>query len=667
MAKQVIALEATLNSSPAEGSVKSLKAQLREAQAEVAAMSDKFGETSTQAANAARRAAELKDKIGDAKLLTDAFNPDAKFKAFGNALRGVVGGFSALQGAQALFGSESEEVAKVLAKVQGAMVLSQGIDSVLESKDAFKALGTMIKTNVVSAFATLKGAIISTGIGVLIVAVGVLVEQLMAMSDAADEAAESQKKLNEQTKKFAEEGLKAELDYLNRTEKLEIAKAKQAGKSEEEIFAIQQSYRASRIKSQSRAYDELKNVDAKAADELKNQIKNANVDGQTAEIEHQLKLEEIRKKAAEDKRQKQKEENDKIKEDIRKANEDARNQTKKLQEENLLASLKDERKKQEAALQIQFENQQNDILKSAASKKEKDALLLELEKNYLLNLGNLRQGFADEDEKKKKEKEKEDEEKAKELFQRNEDALNQAQKLADENYLNTIKNEEERAKEKERINYENRVAEINAMQIGEFEKNSLLQQESIKHQNILTDIEKKGQDDRNKNEEAAYKTKVELWQQTGQLLGELSDIAGKQTAIGKGLALAQIAIDTGLAISALTKNSESNPTNSVTFGAAGAIQFAAGLIRIIANIKKAKDLLKSANVPADGGGGGGGNLSSAPPAIPAPIAPQLGATALNQQLINQSGNAAVRAFVLETDVSGNQERIRRLNRAARIN
>jgi hypothetical protein len=39
----------------------------------------------------------------------------------------------------------------------------------------------------------------------------------------------------------------------------------------------------------------------------------------------------------------------------------------------------------------------------------------------------------------------------------------------------------------------------------------------------------------------------------------------------------------------------------------------------------------------------------------------------NQSQIQQMGNAAVRSFVVESDVSGNQERIRRLNRAARIN
>jgi len=74
---------------------KSLKAQLKEAQMEVQALADKYGATSVQAKEAAKRAADLKDRIGDAKALTDAYNPDAKFKAFGAALTGVAGGFSA--------------------------------------------------------------------------------------------------------------------------------------------------------------------------------------------------------------------------------------------------------------------------------------------------------------------------------------------------------------------------------------------------------------------------------------------------------------------------------------------------------------------------------------------------------------------------------------------
>jgi hypothetical protein len=52
--------------------------------------------------------------------------------------------------------------------------------------------------------------------------------------------------------------------------------------------------------------------------------------------------------------------------------------------------------------------------------------------------------------------------------------------------------------------------------------------------------------------------------------------------------------------------------------------------------------------------------------IEAPVAPALSSTALNQQMINSMNSATSRAFVLESDISGNQERIQRLNRAARI-
>ena len=104
----------------ANGSVGSIKKQLKEATNELLNMRDKFGDTSAEAVQAAKKVADLKDAIGDAKAMTDAFDPDAKFKAFGAALQGVAGGFSAVQGAQALFGAESEAVSKTLAKVQGA-------------------------------------------------------------------------------------------------------------------------------------------------------------------------------------------------------------------------------------------------------------------------------------------------------------------------------------------------------------------------------------------------------------------------------------------------------------------------------------------------------------------------------------------------------------------
>ena len=70
-------------------SVGSFKKQMKEAQQEVINTADKFGLLSKEATAAAKKVAELKDKIGDAKALADTFNPDKKFVALGGAIQGV--------------------------------------------------------------------------------------------------------------------------------------------------------------------------------------------------------------------------------------------------------------------------------------------------------------------------------------------------------------------------------------------------------------------------------------------------------------------------------------------------------------------------------------------------------------------------------------------------
>ena len=61
-------LNVNVDTSGATTSVGSLKKQLREAQQDVMALADKFGATSKQAVEAAKRAGELKDKIGFYKM-----------------------------------------------------------------------------------------------------------------------------------------------------------------------------------------------------------------------------------------------------------------------------------------------------------------------------------------------------------------------------------------------------------------------------------------------------------------------------------------------------------------------------------------------------------------------------------------------------------------------
>ena len=209
--------------------VGSLRSQLRAAQAEVATLSDKFGATSAEAVKAAQKAAELKDRIGDAKALTDAFNPDAKFKALTNSLGGVAGGFAAVQGGMALFGNESKDLEATLLKVQSAMALSQGIQALGESMDSFKQL----KAVAINAMQGIKAAISSTGIGLLVVALGTVVAYWDDIKESVSGVSDEQTKLNALTQKNVEAQDKklASLSLQDNGLRLQ-------GKSEKEILGL---------------------------------------------------------------------------------------------------------------------------------------------------------------------------------------------------------------------------------------------------------------------------------------------------------------------------------------------------------------------------------------------------------------------------------------------
>ena len=189
--KKVIELEVKSDS------LGSLKSQLRAAQNEVTAMAEKFGATSEQAVKAAKKAAELKDAIGDAKALTDAFNPDAKFNALSASIGGALNGFQAFEGALGLIGVESENVQKTLLKVQSAMALSQGVQGLLEAKDSFKQLGAVAA----DALKGIRTGIAATGIGLLVVAVGTLVAYWDDIKSAISGVSAEQEALNVKSQK----------------------------------------------------------------------------------------------------------------------------------------------------------------------------------------------------------------------------------------------------------------------------------------------------------------------------------------------------------------------------------------------------------------------------------------------------------------------------------
>ena len=592
--KTVVAAELKIEGLDKAGqSVGSIRKQLKEAQADVIAMADKFGIASKEAQAAAMKVADITDRIGDAKALSDTFNPDRKFVALGSALQGVTAGFSAFTGAMGLVGAESKEVEKLLLKVQSAMALQQGISGIMGAIDWFKLLANTIKTQVVTAFSTMKGAILATGLGALVIAIAAVVQGFSEMSDAADEAAESQKKLNEETQRFAEIGLKGELDYLNQKEKLDIAKAKLAGKSEQEIFQIQQQFRRDRIAALQREYDETKGIDAAADAAKKQAIKAAIVDGQVAEAENILKLRQMREDAAKDA-------GDKL---------DAKN---KAEQEKLKAAL-------EKLREIQAENR----------RKEKDDI-----EAYGAALA------ADD--------------------QAREDA--EIQRLKDKR-LETKAELAELAVLEDPDSIENKILKINAdleLELAALAEGDLRRQILTKEaSNKIVQIKQEEVEAKRQLSELEMQQTQNALNGIAGALDAFAEVAGRQSAAGKALSIAVTVIKTIQGgVSAFTGMVSSIP--GPVGIALGAVAAAGVVASGYASIAK----MKAVPIPGKGGGSGGGSVPSAPAA---PIIPRPQTTALDQQSINAVGNAAARSYVLETDVTNNQERIRRLNRAARIN
>jgi hypothetical protein len=116
----------------------------------------------------------------------------------GGSLEFVSGAFASTQGAIALFGKENKDVEQAILKVQSALAITQGFAAMREGANSVKQLGAAIKSLTIfqtaynfinnatsTGLKVLRGALIATGIGALVVGVGLLIanfDKLKAMA-----------------------------------------------------------------------------------------------------------------------------------------------------------------------------------------------------------------------------------------------------------------------------------------------------------------------------------------------------------------------------------------------------------------------------------------------------------------------------------------------------
>lgn len=634
--------------------VGSLRKQLKEAQAEVAALSDKFGATSAQAVQAAKRAADLKDRIGDAKALTDAFNPDRKFQAFGSALQGVAGGFSAVQGAMGLIGTESQNVEKTLLKVQSAMALSQGLNSLLEAKDSFKNL----KTVAVDAFKAIRTAIGSIGIGALVIALGAIVAYWDEIKAAITGVSSEQKKLLADSQKNVK-AEKEKLDAIGGQENI----LKLQGKSEKDILKIKLAQTDQVIKA-TEANIKQQQIVVKAqieAEKRNKAILKGLLEFVTAPL--QLLIDGVSKVA------------DlfgagfefNIAESVAGAVFDPKEvETKGAETIKELDKQLGELKNQRAGFQLAIQDIDKKTSDANAAKNKKE---LDDEKAKLEKLLELREKF-------------------------NQDVQELLRKSVDDN-LKFIKNREEqfnKFKEKSTTDLEKRISANTTSSVNQLiEANKQRQDDlilslktqseaegqtfakQIENYNLLRAAERQRLKDRKatqseldafdaetkKGEQQRERANAEIKTQiVSGALGAVADAVGRNTVAGKALSIAQATIDT------YAGANKALATYPPPFGA-----IAAGTV-ILSGLLNVKKIL-STKLPKPPGSNVSDSASAPSISATAPISPnipvQATLTQLNQQSINQLGSATNRSYVLESDITNSQERITRINRAARLN
>ena len=560
---------------------------------------------------AAARAAKMQDQIDKVnKTVRNLANDNKRLDAFVTTAQGIVGGFAAAQGAAALFGSENEDLQKTMVKLQAAMTLMNGIQQVSNLLRKESALNTILlgKANVTAAATTtglttatklLRVALISTGIGAIVVAIGMLIANFDKVKKAVLSFIPGLAKVGEWFTKIknavtdfigttsdatrAIDALEKATEASNKQLQREIELMEASGASARDLYLAKrlllfQEYEAMKAKKESIGLTE---DELEAYEDLVQKIKVID-----AGERRRLQKERDNARAAEEK--KLKEHGDRMAA-IAKENAAKMAAAEQVDIERRMQLIQDEETREMELLK----NRQAKELAAAKERGENLRLLEELQ-------------FEEE--------------------------------MALQETFDAKRREMAAAAEKEE-------KEAKAKQLAaEKATNDKIIEAGIKR------MEKQIADEDEKNE-ALLAAKEAFSNQTISILTSLSNLAKDNSKTQKALALSAIAVDTGTAISAAVANSQKNPANAVTGGVAGAVQFATSLAQILSGAAQAKRVLQGGQVR--GVGASMGNTRTAPELQPP--------THINRDIqLQDRGGMQQRVFVLENDITKSQDRIVRI-------
>jgi hypothetical protein len=583
----------------------SAKARLRDLQKQMLDLEAAGQKNTDQFRRMAAEAGSLKDAIGDTSAQVKALASDTRtLDTFTSAIQGIAGGFAVAQGAAALFGEESEDVQKAMMKVQAALALVNGATAVANALNKDSALMVNLNAAAQRVYAIAVGtssgalkafriALVSTGIGAAVVAIGLLIANF--------------DKLTAAVKGFLGIKVKENLDEQIKSMERAAEIAKERGATEAEVFAMEFDISRKRLQN---AKNEEEMAEARHQHNVlraqyESYLKKVELDKQDAAAKEADKKQQERDKAAEERKRKQEQEREAA-------------AAKQKEIDGIIANSR------QVLLENSLSANERELEQIDASYEERLAKVKGNEEATNLLLAQLRA-----------------ERTAK--IQEQQDAADQAELDAQRAQLDyQIQIEDELYAEREK-----------------------LRQEDLQR-------EKEYNDARVQFYNAASSSVVEIMRSLG---GKSKAVMLAALALEKGMAIAQVVINLQKELAGINANAALNPANALTAGAAGVTQALSlsTMAKINAGLRIAAIAATSIGQVRSitgGGGGGGGGGTAGTSGGGGMAAPQGNALNPNSQLINpntgQPQGQPLRAYVVESDVSGIQNRLRTIRQFAQL-
>ena len=227
--------------------------------------------------------------------------------------------------------------------------------------------------------------------------------------------------------------------------------------------------------------------------------------------------------------------------------------------------------------------------------------------------------------------------------------------------------EDEQIKQRQDAEAQTELAKIELEKQRAIQKLDLLNATEEERANIIASYDEKINNQKDKDRDAELLAEENLKKQklsvVGDTFGAIAGILGENSKAGKAAAIAQATINTYQGITEVLTNKTTLPEPF------GTIQKIASAGTVLASGLKAVRSITSQKLPAISGGRGGGGISSAAaPNLQAPNFNIVGKGVTNQlaESIGQKQNAPVKAYVVSSDVSSAQSMERNIVSGASI-